>query len=118
MTFLPDGKKEIIASRMKVARERSGLSQSQVAKMLDLSRPAISEIEAGRRKVSADELVKLAEIYAVDVDWLVGKGEDKINEYRDKLYLAARNAKNLNDEDLDKVINLLSSLKSPGKNIG
>ena len=41
----------------------SGLSQAQVAKMLDLQRPSITEMEAGNRAVSAEELVNLAEIF-------------------------------------------------------
>ena len=112
---LSENKKKLIASRMTIARERSGLSQSQVAKALRLPRPSISEIEAGRRKVSADELVQFADLYSVDMDWLAGRGEDRIDEVRDKLYLAARNANGLKDEDLNKVIDLLSSLKSGAK---
>ena len=115
MTISPEEKKRLIASRMTIARERSGLSQSQVAKALGLPRPSISEIEAGRRKVSADELVQFADLYSVDMDWLAGRGEDRIDEIRDKLYLAARNADGLRDEDLNKVIDLLSSLKSGAK---
>jgi transcriptional regulator with XRE-family HTH domain len=110
-----DDKKKLIASRMTIARERAGLSQSQVAKALNLHRPSISEIEAGRRKVSADELVQFADLYAVDVDWLAGRGEERVDGIRDKLYLAARNASGLRDEDLNKVIELLSSLKSGTK---
>lgn len=115
MLTLSENKKKLIASRMTIARERSGLSQSQVAKALRLPRPSISEIEAGRRKVSADELVQFADLYSVDMDWLAGRGEDRIDEVRDKLYLAARNANGLKDEDLNKVIDLLSSLKSGAK---
>lgn len=111
----PSDKKKLISSRMTIARERSGLSQSQVAKVLALPRPSISEIEAGRRKVSADELGQFADLYSVDMDWLAGRGEKRVDEIRDKLYLAARNANGLRDEDLDKVINLLSSLKSGTK---
>ncbi len=115
MATSPEEKKKLIASRMTIARERSGLSQSQVAKELDLPRPSISEIEACRRKVSADELVQFADLYSVDMDWLAGRGEDRVDEIRDKLYLAARNARGLKDEDLNKVIDLLSSLKSGEK---
>jgi transcriptional regulator with XRE-family HTH domain len=86
-----------------------------VARELDLPRPSISEIEAGRRKVSADELVEFADLYSVDMDWLAGRGEDRIDEVRDKLYLAARNADGLKDEDLDKVIDLLASLRAGAK---
>jgi hypothetical protein len=50
------------------------------------------------------------------MDWLAGRGEDRIDEVRDKLYLAARNAEGLRDDDLNKVIDLLSSLKSGKKN--
>jgi transcriptional regulator with XRE-family HTH domain len=115
MDITPEDKKKLIASRMTIARERSGLSQSQVAKALNLHRPSISEIEAGRRKVNADELVQFADLYAVDLDWLAGRGEERVDEIRDKLYLAARNAGGLRDEELNKVIELLSSLKSGGK---
>jgi transcriptional regulator with XRE-family HTH domain len=115
MTIPHEDKKKLISSRMTIARERSGLSQSQVAKELDLPRPSISEIEAGRRKVSADELVEFADLYSVDMDWLAGRGEDRIDEVRDKLYLAARNADGLKDEDLDKVIDLLASLRAGAK---
>ena len=116
MKITPENKNKLMASRLSIARERSGLSQSQVAREIGLQRPSISEIEAGRRKVSANELLQFAELYSVDLDWLAGRGEDRVDEIRDKLYLAARNAKGLRDEDLNKVIALLSSLKSGGEN--
>ncbi len=115
MKNLSEEKKKLIASRMTIAREWSGLSQSQVAKAIGLQRPSISEIEAGRRKVSAVELAQFADLYSVDMVWLSGRSEKKVDEIRDKLYLAARNAKGLRDEDLDKVIDLLSSMKSGAK---
>jgi len=106
--------RELICSRLSIARNRAGLSQSQVAVKLSLPRPSISEIEAGRRRVSAEELIKFAELYSVDLEWLSGKGENQIDLIRDELYLAARNAKGLKEEDIDKIIDLLTSLKSGG----
>ena len=61
-----DDRKKTIASRLSIARKNAGLTQYQVAAMLKLHRPAISEIEAVRRNVSAEELVKFSEIYSVD----------------------------------------------------
>ena len=52
-------KRQIIASRPAIARKRAGLSQSQVALKIGLQRPAISEIEAERRRVAAEELAFL-----------------------------------------------------------
>lgn len=105
-------KRKLIASRLSIARERAGLSQSQVAVQMGLSRPSISEIEAGRRRVAAEELVKFADIYSVDMDWIAGRGEQHVDLLRDRLQLAARKVAGLKDEDLEKVINLLTSLRS------
>ena len=41
-----------VAERLRLAREQAGLSQGQVAKLLDLHRPTISEIEVTRREPS------------------------------------------------------------------
>jgi len=103
--------RKLIGSRLAIARERVGLSQSQVAAQINLPRPSISEIEAGRRRVAAEELVKFAELYSVDMDWLAGRGEQKVDLLRDKLQLAARKVAGLKKEDLEKVISLLTSLK-------
>ncbi len=105
----------MIGSRLAIARKRVGLSQAQVAHELSLPRPSISEIEAGRRRVAADELVRFADLYSVDLDWLTGRGEEKGNLLRDQLLLAARDVANLKPDDLEKVIDLLTSLKPKGK---
>ena len=60
-------KKQIITSRPKLAREIAGLTQNQIAKLLKMNRPTISEIEADRRNVSAQELANFSEIYDVNV---------------------------------------------------
>lgn len=105
--------KKCIASRLREARESSGLSQNQVSNFLNLKRPAISEIEAGRRKVSAEELIKLSEIYKVDLSWLACKeSNDKSEGIEDKLQIAARELSNVKGEDLDKVIKILTAFKS------
>lgn len=92
--------------RLRLAREQAGLSQGQVAKMLDYHRPTISEIEAGRRKVTAEEISTFANIYGVTGTWLLNESEnDPVIE------LAARELSNLNKEDLDKILRLLKSLK-------
>jgi transcriptional regulator with XRE-family HTH domain len=104
-------KKEAIASRLALARKQAGLSQGQVAKMLNLHRPSISEAEAGRRNVTATEITKLAGIYGVSVDWLACADSDSPNLGRDRIQLAARELAKLKKHDLDKVLDLLSALR-------
>lgn len=109
-----DTKKSLIASRLAIAREQAGLTQAQVARLLGMHRPTVSEIEAGRRSVAAQELVQFADAYHVDLDWLAGRDEMEVNKLRDELTLAARKAGNLKPDDLEKVISLLTSLRRKG----
>lgn len=98
-----------IASRLALARKHAGLSQGQVAKIMKLHRPSISEIEAGRRNVSAEELIALADIYGVSINWITS---EKVETESAKLELAARELSKLKDDDLEKVIALLTALRS------
>jgi len=100
-----------LSGRLRLAREQAGLSQGQVARMLGLHRPSVSEIEAGRRKVSADELVALARIYGVSAGWLAGEEDAADDETAARVKLAARGLASLKPEDLDKVIKLLTTLR-------
>ena len=106
-------KKLAIASRIALARKHSGLSQGQVAKMMGLHRPSISEIEAGRRNVSSEELVKFAKIYSVNISWLASEDSETHDQQKDRMELAARELSKLKDNDLQKVIDLLSALRQP-----
>lgn len=105
-------KKAIIASRIREARKMAGLSQAQVAKMLGLHRPSISEVEAGNRSVSAEEVAQLAEMFDVSASWLLGEGADKVDVHDNKLQLAARELQKLKPDDLDRLLTLLASMRT------
>ncbi|MGN6369019.1 MAG: helix-turn-helix domain-containing protein [Phycisphaerae bacterium] len=104
-----------IASRIRMAREQAGLSQGQVAKLLDIHRPTVSEIEAGRRGVAADELVRFAELYSVSLNWLAGASNEVADPAKDRVELAARELAKLKDHDLNRVLGLLKSLRQSGE---
>jgi len=100
-----------IASQLTIARKQAGLSQAQLAKLIGIHRPSITEIEAGRRKVSAEELAKYADICGVSVGWIIGESRDSAGTGKDGIALAARELSSLDKKDLDKVIKLLQSMK-------
>ena len=102
-------KKAIIASRIREARKMAGLSQAQVAKMLGLPRPSVTDMESGNRRVGADEISVLAELYEVSATWLLGEGATKVDAHDDKLQLAARELDKLKADDLDRLLTLLAS---------
>jgi transcriptional regulator with XRE-family HTH domain len=105
-----NSQREEISSRLRLAREMAGLSQAQVAKMLSLHRPSISEIEAGRRKVSAEELAKLAEIYDIKLSWLAGSDTGDSDEVDERVKLAAREIAKLKPTDYKRLLELLKML--------
>jgi transcriptional regulator with XRE-family HTH domain len=102
-----------IASRLRLARETAGLTQGQVAKMLSLHRPTISEIEAGRRRVSAEELQGFAKIYNISAAWLIGTIGSKTPPGDDRILFAARQLSKLKDQDLARLIDVIRMLKHP-----
>lgn len=110
-----DKKSQQIAARARVARENSGLSQGQAAKKLGLSRPSLTESEAGRRKISAAELTEMASIYGVSVSWLACEDETSVDADRDRIELAARELAGLKKEDLENVIQLVKSIRAKGR---
>ena len=99
-----------LAERLRLAREQAGLSQGQVARILNKHRPTISEIEAGRRQVTAQEVATFANIYEVDTTWLLGQDADS-TEFDDRVKLAARELAKLQEDDLNRLLKLLSSMK-------
>lgn len=100
-----------IASRLRTAREAAGLSQGQVAKLMGFHRPTISEMEAGRRRVSAEEITKLAEIYGVSVGWAMSKQSDKKDPVDEIISLAAREFSKMKDADLERLMSLIRMLR-------
>lgn len=107
----PNSKQKAIASRIAIARNQAGLSQGQVAKLMNLHRPSISEAEAGRRKVSAEELTTMARLYGVSVSWLACEGTDVPNPHDDRIQLAARELAKLKRQDFEKVMALLTAIR-------
>lgn len=99
-----------VALRLREAREYLGLSQAEVAQALNLSRPAIANIEAGNRKVEAVELEQLATLYRQSVSYLLS-GEDPIGQTKDQVRFLARAVKGLTPQDLDEVARFATFLK-------
>jgi transcriptional regulator with XRE-family HTH domain len=99
-----------VAERLREAREASGLSQGQAAQKMDMHRPTVTEIEAGRRKVSAQEVEKFAELYGVTVEWIVSGPTDE-NGADARLVIAARELSKMNEKDLDRLMKMLKMFR-------
>lgn len=65
------------AKRLKELRLRYDLGQAQVAKMANVTKNAISTYENGTRQPSFETLIRLAVIYRVSTDYLLGVANDQ-----------------------------------------
>ena len=100
-----------IPARLRAARENAGLSQGQVAKLMKMHRPSISEMEAGNRRVSADELARLADLYDVKVAWILGETPERAATDDPRLQLAAREISKLKPAELDRLMTLIAAMR-------
>ena len=88
--------------RIKKLRTNLHLSQEYVAKILGVNRNAIVEIEAGKRKVSAEELGKLAELFKVSTDELLNGRQVEM-----PTMMFARKFEELDEADQKEILNLI-----------
>lgn len=71
-----------VAARVTQARERAGFSQEQLAERLGMSRPSLTRVERGRRRLDALELVRLAQATGRSVEWFVSRSPDVFASHR------------------------------------
>ncbi|MBP5444634.1 MAG: helix-turn-helix transcriptional regulator [Acholeplasmatales bacterium] len=66
--------------RLKELREDSDLTQSYIAKILNISQRSYSHYELEDRQIPLDLLIKLADYYNVSVDYIIGRTNKKRRE--------------------------------------
>jgi len=84
-----------LADRLRDARKNGGINQEQAAEYLGIPRTAMVQIEQGSRSVSSLELVRLAQLYRVDLVELL---EDQPVEADSPLQLLFRIAPGLEQD--------------------
>ncbi len=112
---LDEDQRMAMAARLREAREYLGFSQEEVATALGVSRPAVTNIEAGSRKVEALELQKLAKLYRHSVSFLLTGAEERTVE-AEQVAFAARALKGLSGKDLEEVARFADYLRNAGRN--
>lgn len=108
-----DATRQELGERLKEAREYVGLKQEDVAKKLGIPRSALSNVEAGARKVDAIELAQLAKLYLRPVAWFTGEDSNTApNKMPKEVAHVARAAAALSDQDRLELARFADFLKS------
>ena len=87
------------SERLKKLRKDTGLTQVDVASKLGISQQAYASWERGAKKPTQENLVKIAQILDVSIDYLVGNSEEKSDELDNIELLFRMNSKGLTDEE-------------------
>lgn len=90
----------MVADRIKGLREEKGLTQSQLAKSLGLTRSCVNAWEMGISVPSTQGIVELAAIFDVSTDYLLGVDPT-----------ATISVKGLTEKDVQLVHNLICHLR-------
>lgn len=67
---------EIFIMRFRELCKKCQWSQSDIARKLNMTQSALSKQMNGKRKVSPDIIVKVAEIFHITTDYLLGKNNE------------------------------------------
>ena len=91
-----------INEKIKEMRNQLHLSQDYVANFLGINRSTYTQMENGKRKILADELAKICELFGVTADSLLNDTEPSR-----PATLFARSFERLDERDQAEIMNLI-----------
>ena len=91
-----------IHDRIKNFRNRLHLSQEYVANFLGINRATYTQMENGKRKITAEDISRLSELFGVTADALLN--ENKISQ---PSTVFARSFEKLDENDQAEIMNLI-----------
>lgn len=104
---------EQLIENIKKLRKEKGLTQQDIADVVNMHRSNYSKVEKGERELSVNALVKLAELFGVTLDELVSSDSTVPKEIiiKDKSTLEQANLlQELNEEDKNIVFKMIEAL--------
>lgn len=104
MSNPPTGE-DVFGARLRAARERRRLNQTELAKETGLQPAAIGHFESGRRKPSFANIRVLAKALKVSSDYLLGRASSM-----EGATTAFRNEENLSASDRDAIQAMIDTL--------
>lgn len=103
------------ANKLKQLRERSGLSQLELANILEVSKSTISMYEQGKREPNFEILLKIANIFHVSVDDLLGSVEVDLSQVPVYTVAAHLDTSDLTKSELEDVADYIRFIRSKRK---
>lgn len=109
-----------LVSRIIDLREKRDWTQAELGRKIGVEKSAMNKIENVTRKVSTEELQKLAEVFNVTTDYLLGKKQIpdwtdendliELDKLLDSNVIMAFNGENLTEEEKQRVKDVLTGM--------
>jgi len=93
-----------IGDKLKTLRTEAGMTQTELAKRLSITKSVVSYYELQERTPSPDVLIQLADIFHVTTDYLLGIDHKKMIDVSD-----------LSDEDMHFLLITIETLRKKNK---
>lgn len=87
------------AERLKELRKQAHLTQVELAKLLGIGQSSYADWERGKKKPTQENLVKIAQVLNVSIDYLVGNSEEKSDKLDNIELLFRMNSKGLTEKE-------------------
>lgn len=103
-------------TKLRVLRESKRLTQTKAAELLHLGNKTLSDYERGVSQPDLDTLKKIAALYEVSLDYLIGADDKKIfpdeeDDFQFALYDKVKDLTEEQKQDLMKIIEILKKQK-------
>ncbi len=96
----------MISDRIKVLREKMGLTQTELSKKLNITRSSVNAWEMGISAPSTQYIVELAEIFNITTDFLLGVSNNHVIPID-----------NLNDNQIEVIYSMLRYFEKEKDNL-
>lgn len=104
----------MLKKRLKQCREEKGVSQTNLAEYLMITRQAYNHYETGNRLPTQETLIKIAEYFNVSTDYLLGRTDEPRTKTPDEeIRIAAfGEARDFTDEETEEIKRFIDFVKS------
>lgn len=96
---------------LKKIRQDNNMTQEELAKRIDTSRSNIANYENGKNMPSVDILEKIAKLFDVSTDYLLGKSDIRNPEEFKYAYNRPKEADGLSDEEVNDALRFYKEMK-------
>lgn len=97
-----------IGNKITELRKQHNLSQTELAKKLEASRTIVGNYERNENTPSIDMILKLAKVFNVSVDYLVGEGQ--LAKYNKEVLKRIEDIEQLDTETQNKLFFLIDNI--------